>query len=450
MDTAKRFFRKYLFSSMMILMVFVIINLLLVIGIVSSADKNSISHFALISQIAEGISSSESGKILINEDSKQILVDKSYWAMILNDNGKVIWDYDLPEELPKDYTATDIAKFTRWYLKDYPVLVQEIPSGLLVVGCPKGSCLKLNYITNNDIVKVFIVSGCLILAINILLVVLLFWRNTRKVEKATTPIISGIEKLAHGKYTALPENGDLAEINSELNKAGEYINNRDKARAEWINGVSHDIRTPLSIILGYAGEMEDNTELPETSRNQAAIIRTQGEKLRRLIADLNLTSKLEYSMEPLKVKTVYPVELARQVITEFLNNGLEDKYPLDFDFQYEEAGTLEGDESLLMRMLTNLIQNSISHNPKGCHITVGVHKNKDSWEFAVGDNGVGISEKQLKDFNTGAFKEKAYKENGETAHGFGLRLVSQIVKVHGGTIHFESCKPSGVIIKIQI
>ena len=62
--------------------------------------------------------------------------------------------------------------------------------------------------------------------------------------------------------------------------------------------VSHDIRTPLSMVMGYAGQIEDNESLPESERKKARIIRQQSTKMKNLINDLNLASKLEYNMQP--------------------------------------------------------------------------------------------------------------------------------------------------------
>lgn len=82
-------------------------------------------------------------------------------------------------------------------------------------------------------------------------------------------------------------------------------------------------------MLGYAGEIEDDDRLTTVTRTQAGIIRKHGEKLRKLIMDLNLASKLEYSMEPINKTLISPVELTRQVISDFLNNGLDSSFVLD-------------------------------------------------------------------------------------------------------------------------
>ena len=130
------------------------------------------------------------------------------------------------------------------------------------------------------------------------------------------PILNGIRHLSAGNPVCLEESGALVEISASLNKAGDYLLKKDNTRAEWIRGISHDIRTPLSIVLGYASEIEDTVSLPEATRKQAGIIRRYSEKLKNLVADLNLTTKLEYSIQPLQKQKIDPVELARQVVSE--------------------------------------------------------------------------------------------------------------------------------------
>ena len=114
----------------------------------------------------------------------------------------------------------------------------------------------------------------------------------------------GIQDLSRGSYQPLDERGELAEINAGLNRAGDYLMQKDNTRAEWIRGVSHDIRTPLSMVLGYASELEDDDTLPTDARQQAGMIRRQGERLRSLVEDLNLTTKLEYALQPIRRETV--------------------------------------------------------------------------------------------------------------------------------------------------
>ena len=77
------------------------------------------------------------------------------------------------------------------------------------------------------------------------------------------------------------------------------------------------IRTPLSMVMGYASQLEDNPHLSSDEREQARIIRRQSEKIKTLVNDLNLASKLEYEMQPLRTDSIVPAALVRGVVAEF-------------------------------------------------------------------------------------------------------------------------------------
>lgn len=449
MDAIRRFFHKYLLYSIGILALFFALNIVLVIGTLVLAGVNSTDPEIHIREIGENITLDSSGAITVNSDVSEVLSEKKAWAMILDNNGLVIWQEGLPTHLPRKYTATDIAKFSRWYLQNYPVYILEHDAGLLVIGCEPGSLQKIYYAIDSKYISTVLTGTGIAILANAVLMIFLFLRNVRKIEKSIVPILSGIETISQGKTVSLAEKGELAEINTKLNRAGKYIAQKDLARAEWINGISHDVRTPLSIMLGYADELENSTELSEEVRLKAGIIRQQGEKLRRLVSDLNLTSKLEYSMQPLHIETVYPLELARQVISEYLNNGVEEIYMFDLLSDPDaESLSIQGDVSLLTRLLDNLIGNSIRHNPMGCRITVSVMRQDSFCKICISDDGIGMNQKQLQAVNQDIFSRPPLKTTENTPHGFGLQISAQIVNAHKGTIYFECETPQGLSVTI--
>ena len=371
--------------------------------------------------------------------------------MLLDDSGTVVWEEGMPKSLPRSYTASEIAKFSRWYLQEYPVYVWKHPLGLFVTAYPKGSMQKYNFSMDSSYLSSFVLGIFMILSANLLFMLLLFWKNTHNVEKAIRPILTGISAMAKGKAVSLEEKGELAEISAEVNRTAKMLQNKDAARAQWIGGVSHDIRTPLSVILGYAGSMEDDPSLSSDVRDQAAMICKQGEKLRRLISDLNLASRLEYAMQPLKKTLINPVELVRQCISDFLNNGLDPKYNLELDINRDiESQPIEGDHSLLTRMLDNLIENSIHHNPEGCQILVSVTAEKENCRIMVADTGQGTDESLMEKLNHIEAIAITQNSNGEIIHGNGLKLVKQIVKAHGGKIYFSQNLPQGMAVTVEL
>ena len=443
MKPVERFFRKYFLSMIGIIVLFLLLNIVLFFSVLIWAWQTSETPKLSLNEICDSIVMDEAGHFTTSEELAELLEEHHAWAMLLDDKGTVIFQERMPEELPRQYTPADVAKFSRWYLGDYPVYVQEHPQGLLVVGGEKGSQAKYYFSVNESYVKNLFTGLIAVFLANIIVVVLLIWKNIRHVEKAVTPILRGIETVSSGQPVSLTEKGELAEINRQLNKAGAFIVKKDSARADWISGISHDVRTPLSVILGFAGQLEDNQTLPAPAREQAACIRKQGEKLRNLISDLNLASRLEYSMQPLRLEKIYLVELARQVVCEFLDSGLEEQYRITFssDQESEMASTM-GDEALLKRALYNLIQNSMIHNSRGCDISVSAAWNGNHTVITVSDNGIGVSAEKLEELKANTHRIESTDERLNLRHGLGVLLVWQIVEAHHGTMEIFS-EPQG-------
>lgn len=199
------------------------------------------------------------------------------------------------------------------------------------------------------------------------------------------------------------------------------------------------------MVLGYASELEDDDALTTEARRQAGMIRRQGERLKSLVEDLNLTTKLEYALQPICRETVDLVETGRQAVSEVLNSGLPEQYEIEFSEEHPgRAARTEGDAALLRRMLDNLIRNSIVHNPQGCHISVKVGAEDGRCACTVTDDGVGMDAARLEALNQEA--DVSSTQGGE--HGLGLKLVWQIVKAHGGTVRFRQVGPHGLGICI--
>lgn len=205
------------------------------------------------------------------------------------------------------------------------------------------------------------------------------------------------------------------------------------------------------MVLGYASELEDDRNLPPEARKQASIIRRESEKMKRLIDDLNLTTKLEYALQPVHFKDVDWVETSRQAVSEVLNSGLDSRYEIVFsEMQPGRSIHLLGDDGLLRRLLDNLIRNSITHNPQGCRISVSVGEENGRYLCVISDDGVGIAPERLKALNRGDGIASTQGNDEKAEHGLGLKLVVQIVKAHRGTVSFSGNTPHGLEVRISL
>ena len=451
MNPVQRFFRRYIFSTLRIILLFIIINLTLFFLImVAGSMSDSDTSFSV--QELSGHVTLQNGVWTADDTALSLMEESGAWAMLLDQNGTVIWQQDLPEELPRSYTSGDIASFSRWYLEDYPVKVWAREDGsLMVAGFPPRTLIKYYYVLNWPYMGFLLGGSAAVFLFNLFLISFLLLRNTRRVEKAMAPALQGIQDLSHGRPLHLDEQGELAEINAGLNRAAAYMTRKDNTRAEWIRGVSHDIRTPLSMALGYASELEDNLLLPQEARKQAGIIRRESEKMKRLIDDLNLTTRLEYSLQAVCLKDVDLVEIGRQAVSEVLNNGLPGQYELTFsEIHPGRSIHLSGDAGLLLRMLDNLIQNSMTHNPQGCKILLSVDEEDGRCLCSVSDNGTGLSAVLLDRLNQGQDISSSRGGGTKAEHGLGLKLVKQIVRAHKGTIQFSDSVPHGLTVQISL
>lgn len=443
------FFRKFIVSSIIIVVLFFSVNLILFSMIILLPGFHPDDTDLQIEKISDGITGDNEHIVVLPTVAEELHRSNAF-AMIIDNSGKIIWDIDKPRELPNSYTLKQISDFSKWYLDDYPVATYEHPLGLLVIGHAKDSIVKYNLSLDKDYFTSFL-SGCvLIFLINSFVMVFLFWRNTLKIKKSVAPILASISAIGKSEDHVLPEEGEFAEICKSLNKVNQQINQKELVRAEWISGISHDTRTPLSVMLGYAINLADDPDLPQNARNRANIISRHCIRLRDLISDLNLSSKLEYSLQPVNPTNINLAELLRVITSSYYNKFPDSKYTFGINIDKDcYSATFCGDESLLTRMFENIIQNSILHNADGCDITLDLKRDKDHFfKVTVADNGCGLTEDFIEKLNSSEELPFSDSGNQETEHGLGLRLVKQIAKAHSIRIRFSNKEDSGLIVEL--
>ncbi|GIO41406.1 sensor histidine kinase [Paenibacillus apis] len=444
-----RILRGFVATTIFISIFLLIFNFVVLGMLVFKEINQRPSPEVVLRQVAQGLNSQNESYDL-DEQVTELLQHNEAWAMLLGEDGQVQWDYRLPNDVPRTYNLVDVALFSRYYLMEYPVYIWEHEDGLVVVGYPKKSHWKYQFDVLSDWMSSLPLRLVMLLLLNAAVALLISVVIGMRLMRGIRPLVDGVHSIAREEPVRLNSKeifGDLARsINSAsaiLQKKTAALKARDEARSNWIAGISHDIRTPLSMVLGYASEMEDNLDLPEEQRHQAGIIRRQGEKLRSLVSDLNLVSMLEYEMQPLQLKHIRLAVLARQVATEFLNNGLDDRYVIELKMT-DEAVQIKGDEKLLLRAISNLVENSMRHNPQGCEITLetSLSEDRSQYRFIVRDNGRGIPQEQLAEITELPYSSRR-RRSVQQGHGLGLPMVARIAQAHQGRLKLVSSVDQG-------
>lgn len=443
MKSVMKILSRYVLSAAGVALILLIINFAVLAAWAVQNSRIEQKDYS-VSQLADGLTKS-GGIYKLSESARNTIEKRFQWAMLLDDNGNIIWSKNLPGDVPLKYTISDVAVFTRWYLNDYPVYVWRHMDGLFVLGKAKSSEWKYGMevpLKVMDNIRVWIPA---VLILNGAAAVLLSLLFGLRLFRSLKPLTKGIEDMAEKRPVKLSTRGLLGDLAAGINKTSAQLtkqeaalNKRDNARTAWIAGVSHDIRTPLSIVMGYASQLEDDPNLTVSRREQAGIIRRQSERIKTLVSDLNLASKLEYDMQPLRKNTISLPALLRSVAACFLNGGLSDGYSIDVIIgENAQTAFLFGDEELIRRAVSNLIANSIRHNPDGCAVKVTLEKSLGNCTLAVSDDGTGFTQEMLKNLN------HPIGSGGLQNHGLGLTIVRQIIKAHAGTSEFHNLPEGG-------
>lgn len=440
--------------------VFLVILNIIFFAIVFVRNASTFSPWDMADHAAAALQLTDGG-YSISDNVMAELKEENAWAILIdNDTRQVVWRTDnLPNNIPMQYTLSNIAELTRGYVDGYPTFTGEAQNGLLVLGFPKERFWKhtraswdYNFIANLP------KNTIIFLIINIVLIFLIYVVVDSKLLRSIRPITNGIQNLSNGSPVCIKEKGVFAELAEKINKTSkilqmqaEQLRKKETARANWIAGVPHDVRTPLSMIMGYAGQLENSKNLSEIERKKAAVIIRQSSRMKDLINDLNLASKLEYDMQPLTMKRENAISIVRQVIVEFMNTNIDDKFPIE----WKTADTLSAcyinaDKDLLKRAISNLIQNSINHNENGCVIYASIDDDNNTCKICIEDNGKGASDEQIDRLNNAPHYMICDTNTTEQRHGLGLLIVKQIIKGHNGKILIDHSEYGGFKVVLII
>ena len=459
MKSIPKLIRRFVGILTLSIILFVILNVAF-FAIVFVRNTSTFSPWDMADNAAAALQLTDDG-YSISDDVMVELKEQNAWAILINnDTRQVVWQTDnLPNNVPMQYTLSDIAELTRGYVDGYPTFTGKAENGLLVLGYPKDRFWKhtraswdYNFIANLP------KNTIIILVINTVLIFLIYVAANSKLLRSIRPITNGIQDLSSGSPVCIKENGVLFELAEKINKTSEILQKqaeqlrkKETARANWIAGVSHDVRTPLSMIMGYAGQLENSKNLSEVERKKAAVIVKQSNRMKDLINDLNLASKLEYDMQPLTMKQENAISIIRQVIVDFMNMNIDDKFPIEWKTaDILSACYINADKDLLKRAISNLIQNSINHNENGCVIYASVDDDNNACKICIEDSGIGASDEQIDRLNNTPHYMICDTNTTEQRHGLGLLIVKQIIKGHNGEIIIDHSEYGGFKVVLTI
>ncbi len=258
--------------------------------------------------------------------------------------------------------------------------------------------------------------------------------------KPVNRLITQLNRLADGDFKArlhfgkpLQSHPSFQEAERSFNKMAEELEQTELLRSDFINNFSHEFKTPIVSIAGFAKLLKRERLSEEQRREYIGIIEEESLRLAAMATNvLNLT-KVENQQILAEVSHYNLSEQLRSAVL-----LLEDKWArknLEFDLEFGEYG-IEANEELLKQVWINLHDNAIKYSPEGGLVAVNVEEKEKSLAVSIENRGRPIAEEDLKKiFNKFYQADESHAAEG---NGVGLAIVRRVVKLHGGTVRAEN------------
>lgn len=391
--------------------------------------------------------------IEVQESLIKRLRDGNVWMQILDIDGKCIYEYNVPTEIPREYKNFELVELC---MKSDQILgytlyfkeLKKIGDYGIILGCDSGKVSKVSYSyegNGKDEIVEIIILLFLTAVVVILISAFLF---SRKISQPVTAIIEGISEVEHGKYKKKKYKSNIfGNVFEKLERLDFSLKENDRMREEWIANISHDLKTPLSTIKGYAEIMQND----EYSFSENEVRMYSGEILKAeqnmdsLVNDLKISQKLKEGKILLKKEKVNLTELINECINEVDVNILKES---DITFEQEEEILVYCDRSLIKRSLQNIIHNSFIHNQKDIHLHIKLDIVNKRVVIRISDDGKGMSKDEMSHIFERYYRGTSSQKSKGT--GLGLAIAKEVVCAHGGNIMVDSKEGKGTEFYIEI
>ena len=227
-----------------------------------------------------------------------------------------------------------------------------------------------------------------------------------------------------------PGNDEIHTLANEFDHMFARLEASFEAEKQFSNDASHELRTPTAVILTQCEDALESNASPEELRAALRAIQRQGEKMAGLLSQLLLLARADNGSQKLRREPVDLSEMAAAVAEEQRELAAEKRITVTADIA--PGLVVQGDETLLMRVLINLMENGIKYGREGGHLTLTLSGSETRVTGVVADDGIGIAAADLDKIWRRFWQADPARSRGGA--GLGLSMVKWIVEAHGGQI----------------
>lgn len=291
-------------------------------------------------------------------------------------------------------------------------------------------------------------SGCLGGLLAVLLALLISWSVSSPLRR----LASAANAIAQGDYdhrVAIQGPTEVQELAQSFNSMAEQVKASQQSQRDFLANVSHDLKTPLTSIQGFAQAITDGAARdPESVRRSAGVIQDEAQRMSRMVAELLDLARIESGQIVMRREAVHLDAVLRDCASKLALYARQAGVKLETQVP-DDLPVITGDGDRLAQAITNLLDNALKHTPEGGKVTLAARSLSGSsivrrgktWpagvEVAVSDTGSGIPPEDLSRIFERFYQVDKSRQRGGGL-GLGLAIVRQIVEAHNGIIRAES------------
>lgn len=417
---------------------------------------------ALLKNIQKEHPSLTMDSFALTDQEKQLLSKEKATLQIFNHDGGEVFSYPAGQKKAFSAIQTALNEKEPWNHKENTSSFYDANSGLLLVVTAKNE----HYYPDDELEdtftkKLLIGWGLILLIVFVYLVILSIWYGNKfgkpllhamrwlkniaggtyeePVNKRGKPVRfrrSGKEKWSFRLFRDVTSSLEHLSITLKKNDAMRQL--LQQTREEWVTGLTHDLKTPLSSIYGYALLLESKhyNWTDQDIQQFGNVMKEKSQYMTTLIDDLSLTYQLKNNALPAQHVNVEINQFVQKVLLQFINNPTLQNQNIEFVPSSNKIQYFI-EEKWFQRIIENLLANAIKHNKETTNVIVNLSQNANSFTLSISDNGKGMDEK-----TKGLLFERYYRgtntEESNIGTGLGLAITKQLVHAHNGTISVES------------
>ena len=304
------------------------------------------------------------------------------------------------------------------------------------------------------VVLLYLILGILLFSVTFMILQEPYIRYISRISEVVQNISEGdlntvIDVIGDDEFSSMAAN--LNHMAADIKKLMEKERESERTKNELITNVAHDLRTPLTSIIGYLELLAGNQQIPADMQHKyIEIAYGKSRRLQKLIEDLFGFTKLNCGKIAMHVGQIDIVKLLGQLVEEAYPNFVEKG--LSYDLQSNvPAKIINADGNLLARLFDNLIGNAIKYGADGKRVLVKIHAESETVTVSVTNYGYVIPADELPLIFNKFYRVEQSRSSSTGGTGLGLAIVKEIVDMHGGTISVASDLNGTVFtVKLQV